>query len=148
MFLWRISNHATLNGEGGKRASARWHTRGRPVVYLAASAAGALLETLVHLKGRLQQAPDTYTLLQIQVPSNVAIQDLSASLPVNWKEEISFTRRTGDAWLANGSSWLASMPSVVMPKTTTYLLNPLHPDAASASIVDVIGANHDPRLFS
>ena len=33
MRLWRISNHASLSGEGGLHASGRWHTRGRRVVY-------------------------------------------------------------------------------------------------------------------
>ena len=50
MFLWRISNHRTLDGRGGLETSARWHTLGRPVVYLAESVASALLEVLVHLE--------------------------------------------------------------------------------------------------
>jgi len=66
MFLWRISNHATLNGRGGLYTSARWHTAGRLVVYLAESSAGALLEALVHLElkpGRLPKLALTIELV-------------------------------------------------------------------------------------
>ncbi|MDE3106013.1 MAG: RES family NAD+ phosphorylase, partial [Acidobacteriota bacterium] len=42
--LWRISNFRSLAGEGGLRYAGRWHTAGKPIVYLAASAAGALVE--------------------------------------------------------------------------------------------------------
>lgn len=50
MDLWRITNHTTLNGEGGRRYAARWHTAGSHTVYLAASPPGALLEILLHLE--------------------------------------------------------------------------------------------------
>ena len=50
MFLWRISNYRTLDGRGGLETSARWHSQGRPIVYLAESVSGALLEVLVHFE--------------------------------------------------------------------------------------------------
>ena len=46
MFLRRISNHADLLGIGGMQASARWHTAGQPVVYLAERPSSALLKSL------------------------------------------------------------------------------------------------------
>ncbi|MGH7819352.1 MAG: RES family NAD+ phosphorylase, partial [Candidatus Binatia bacterium] len=46
MTLWRISNHSELKGIGGLRASGRWHTAGRPIVYLAEHPALCLLEVL------------------------------------------------------------------------------------------------------
>ena len=51
MFLWRISNHSALDGRGGLYAPARWHSQGHPVVYLATSPAGALVEVLVEHVG-------------------------------------------------------------------------------------------------
>ena len=50
MLLWRISNHLSLAGEGGLRASGRWYSRGRRIVYCAQSPAAALLEILVHFE--------------------------------------------------------------------------------------------------
>ena len=39
--LWRISTHPDLRGEGGLRAPARWHSKGRAVVYTAEAPTGA-----------------------------------------------------------------------------------------------------------
>ncbi|AVT78400.1 hypothetical protein RPPS3_43380 [Rhodopseudomonas palustris] len=49
MELWRISNYADLTGTGGLRASGRWHSRGRRIVYLADHPSSAVLEMLVHM---------------------------------------------------------------------------------------------------
>ncbi|MGB9409097.1 MAG: RES family NAD+ phosphorylase, partial [Terracidiphilus sp.] len=54
--LWRISNYVDLSGEGGLTASARWHTKGKPVVYLADSPAGAMLERIVHMTDMYEDA--------------------------------------------------------------------------------------------
>ena len=45
MLLWRLTRrpHADLSGRGGEIADGRWHSRGRPVVYCASSAALAVL---------------------------------------------------------------------------------------------------------
>ncbi|MFL6462844.1 MAG: RES domain-containing protein, partial [Bryobacteraceae bacterium] len=50
LVLWRISNHADLAGIGGLRCSARWHSQGHRVVYLAWSPSAALIEAMVHLE--------------------------------------------------------------------------------------------------
>jgi len=49
MRLWRISDHANLSGDGGIFFSARWHSRGKRIVYLADHPASALLEVIVHV---------------------------------------------------------------------------------------------------
>ena len=77
MRLWRVSNHADLSGEGGRRVAARWHERGRPAVYLAEHPALALLETLVHLDIDPDELPSHYQLLTVDVPDIVAVEDLS-----------------------------------------------------------------------
>ncbi len=46
MVVWPISNHLALDGSGGLRASGRWHSRGRRIVYCALNPATALLEAL------------------------------------------------------------------------------------------------------
>ena len=46
MRLWRLTKRrfADLDGLGGELADGRWHTRGRPVVHCATSAALAVLD--------------------------------------------------------------------------------------------------------
>ena len=89
MVLWRISNFADLKGVGGLRAPGRWHTTGRPVVYLAEHPAGALLETLVHQEiGSAADLPDTYRLLRVEVGERVKIAELGeGALPEDWRED-------------------------------------------------------------
>ncbi len=73
MKLWRISEFTTLSGEGGLLASGRWHSRGRPVVYLSDHPASALLETIVRLQVDPDNLPDTYKILSIETPDDIAI---------------------------------------------------------------------------
>jgi RES domain-containing protein len=79
MILWRLTRrpHADLLGKGGELADARWHTRGRPVVYCASTAALAALEVRVHLDLPFDLLPDDYVLMQIATPDNI----FSASHP-------------------------------------------------------------------
>ncbi len=147
MTLWRISNYADLSGEGAKLASGRWHTKGIPVVYLAETPAGSLLERLVHLFDTHEQLPRTYNLLKIEAPDDLAVEELLPLADVNWKEQEEFTRQLGDAWLAARETSLARVPSAIAPYTWNYLLNPAHPDAGRVKIISATRERFDNRLF-
>ncbi len=147
MNLWRISNHVTLSGEGGMRASARWHSRGRPIVYLAESPAGAMLETLVHLNGRRDKVPRTYTLLAIVVSGAVSIERMTVSTNADWKDDLQWSRNQGDEWLVSGRTALLEVPSVILPRSRNFLLNPLHADAHLIHVEEAINDIYDKRLF-
>src|SRR4051794_13276035 len=128
MRLWRISNHASLTGDGGLYASGRWHTRGTRVVYLADHPASALLEIMVHLEVDAEDLPSHYQLLGIDVPDDVAVTALT-DLPDNWREDTNWTRARGDAWLRGNDSALWRVPSAIVPNAANYLFNPAHADA-------------------
>lgn len=147
--LWRISSFIDLSGEGAFLASARWHTEGKRVVYLAESPAGALLERIVHLTDRDEGGilPRMYQLLRISVPDEISIKPLSMLARVDWKEHIESTRPVGDAWLASLETALARVPSAIVPHTWNYLLNPEHPDAKHVQVAEVIHERFDNRLF-
>src|SRR5664279_4204752 len=118
MFLWRISNHRTLDGKGGLETSARWHTQGRPIVYLAESVAGALLEVLGHLELGPARLPKSYRLLKVEVSDGISIEGLSVSdLGATWTDDETITRTVGDQWLASKRSALLRVPSAVAPET-------------------------------
>jgi RES domain-containing protein len=85
MELWRISNYPDLSGIGGVKASGRWHTRGRAVVYLADHPSGALLEMLVRMDS--DHIPSTYMLLRIEIPDDLAVAQVELSeLPPDWRD--------------------------------------------------------------
>jgi RES domain-containing protein len=145
--LWRISNHRSLNGEGGLHYSARWHTAGRPIVYLAASPAGAMIEVLVHLELQDDELPPAYTLLKVEALSTLAIEEIRISAKGDWQTNLSLSRRLGDEWLKAGKTALARVPSAILPNTFNYLLNPLHRDAKQVRIASATKASFDPRLL-
>ena len=144
MFLWRISNHLSIAGDGALRTPGRWHTRGRRVVYCAQSPAAALLEILVHFEIDIQDLPVRYRLLKIEAPDDVQDESVSVDdLPTDRPERSEVTRALGDAWLAKGSAALLNVPSAIVPQTFNVLLNPAHQDAKRLVIVHRTGRRSD-----
>jgi len=147
MTLWRISRHRDLSGAGGLRAPGRWHERGLPIVYLAETPAGALLEACVHTSAN--DVPPNYTLLAIAVPAGISQETLDADgLPVDWADHLELTREMGSAWLRSAAvrSALLRVPSALVPATFNVLLNPSHPDAGRVRIEAAYNYPFDPRF--
>lgn len=147
MILWRISNFSDLKGIGGIKQSGRWHNAGNPIVYLAEHPALALLEIRVHLNADLDILPDSFQLLRVEVDDTILVETVEVGLNEKELHDQSITRRIGDAWLENGESALLKVPSVIVPISYNYLLNPLHSDAGRFSIVDHYQSPFDQRLF-
>ena len=148
MIFWRISNYADLSGTGGLLHRGRWHNRGWPVVYLAQSAASALLEVLVHIEASHPgELPRQYQLLEVEVPAKASITEPALPLDEAWQNDFALTRRAGDQWLASGASLLLRVPSAVVGRTFNVLLNPAHPQAAACKIVSVASYPFDDRLL-
>jgi RES domain-containing protein len=147
MYLWRISDFPSLDGGGGLLFSGRWHTSGRPILYLATSAAGSMLEVLVHLETDGEDLPDGYSLLRVEFPDDLKTVTLVDAKGEIYRDNLRTSRSIGDAWLREGTSALAIVPSAIMPDTQNYLLNPMHPDASRIRIASTSKANYDPRLL-
>ena len=148
MVLWRISNHSSLTGDGGLRASGRWHTRGRRIVYCTLNPAAALLETLVHFEIDLRDLPKRYRLLKLEAPGDLGVAQVTiADLPERWIERTDATRAVGDTWLAAGRSPLLAVPSAIVPETLNVLLNPAHQDARRIVVTQIGDHALDPRLL-
>ncbi len=147
MDLWRISKYKSLAGEGGLRYSARWHTAGRPIVYLAESPAGALIEALVHLELNEKSWPSYYDLLHVTVPGTLEVATINIMTEEDWERSQNVTRKLGDRWLDSRRTALARVPSAILPNTWNVLLNPEHPAADKIRIIETIRAEYDLRLF-
>jgi len=139
MLLWRISRHWDLSGAGGLRAPGRWHDRGLPVVYLAETPAGALLEVCVHTSAN--DVPPSYTLLAVSVEDQTAMETLDvSSLRPDWIDHTESTRERGSEWLRSVRSALWRVPSALVPVTFNVLLNPL-PSARGRTDPPVLSKN-------
>jgi RES domain-containing protein len=148
--LWRISDFPGLSGIGGEYASARWHTqaKGKRIVYLSEHPAVALIEVLVNLRGDPGLYPDSFQLLKITASKSIDSIDLTPQqISRIDPQDIGATQKIGDAWLAAGSSALLRIPSIPSPESWNYLLNPLHPGAASLVIEWARKITYDRRLF-
>ncbi len=136
------------DGAGGLRAAGRWHWRGTPIVYCAGSAAGALLETLVHAEIDQEDIPAAFRFLEINVEDSVAIETIRLrDLTAGWRKDMRQTRRIGDEWLRSQRTAVLRAPSVVAPETWNYLLNPAHRQSSQARVVKVHSHRADRRLF-
>jgi len=144
MILWRISRHLDLSGRGGLIYAGRWHHAGAPVVYLAESPAGALLETCVHTSAN--DIPPSFTLLKVAGPDIPFDSVPFQSLETGWPARVEITRSAGSIWLGRGASLLMRVPSTLVPETANFLFNPLHADAALFSIEGSFIYPFDARL--
>ena len=130
------------------RASGRWHSRGRRVVYCAENPATALLEILVHFEIEIGDLPARYRLLKIVAPDDVRAERVAVDeMPDDWPENAEVTRALGGRWLAGGSTALLRFPSVLVPETFNVLLNPAHQDAKRIVVARISEHVIDPRLL-
>jgi len=130
------------------RAPARWHSRGKRIVYLADHPASALIETIVHFEVDRDQIPNQYQLLAVEVAEDTAFESVDVhNLPTDWPENLNTTRTLGDEWLDSNRTALLRVPSVIVPHASNWLLNPAHADAAKVTIAQVVRAPFDARLF-
>ena len=149
MILWRISNYADLSGAGGLLHHGRWHHRGRAIVYLAQSAASALLEALVHIEASHPgELPRHYRLLEVELPDDASLAEVELPAGDHWQRELALTRRLGDQWLAANASLLLRVPSAVVGRTYNLLFNPAHPRAQACRIASVASYPFDDRLMA
>ena len=122
MLLWRISNYADLIGTGGLLFPGRWHSAGRPIVYLAESPAGALVEILVHLDR--DNLPDRFQLIGVET-GDMTIEQ-APPLIAGWENDVRLSRAAGDEWLGAGRTAALRAPSAILPHSWNVLLNPQH----------------------
>lgn len=152
MLLWRLTkrSYADLSGRGGELIDGRWHTRGRPVVYCASSAALAVLEVRVHLDLPLDLLPDDYVLVKMTAPDDLPVQAVEpVDLPEGWRGSAgeALCQSIGDSWLAEAPTALLAVPSIIVEVERNLLLNPRHLDAPQVAIEDIIPFGWDQRLF-
>jgi RES domain-containing protein len=144
MVLWRISRHHDLSGIGGLRTAGRWHYAGQPVVYLSENPASALLEVCVHTAAN--DVPPDFTLLRIEGPELKIPAVPESTLPDGWRIRLEVTRELGADWLRRREAVLLKLPSAIVPQTTNFLFNPLHPDASRFQIAAAFTYPFDGRI--
>jgi RES domain-containing protein len=150
MVFWRISNFSDLSGIGAEMESGRWHTQaeGKRLIYLCEHPALALIENLANLDGDPRFVPQHFQLLKITASdTRHALKLTPKQIAGIDPQDLASTQAIGDAWLAAKSSALLRVPSIPSPESWNYLLNPLHPQAASVKVDWAKHIAYDKRLF-
>ena len=145
MRLYRLGTAAfpIWDGSGAAAFGGRWNPPGVPVIYAANSLALAMLETLVQRRN-LGHA----LVVEVEVPSEMPADDLTRSLPPNWRSLGSpEAAAAGGRWLASRTAALLRVPSALVPREANFLVNPAHPDAARLTVSMPEPLEWDARLF-
>ena len=147
VIIWRFSQHDSLDGRGGLLASARWHTRGKEILYCAPDPATAVLEILVHSQVREPAAFGRHRFIKVDIPDEVSRQSVDeAQLPADWSRRITVTRAWGDRWLREGETPVLVVRSVLVPESYNVLINPRHAGASRIKRLAVMPYPVDSRL--
>ena len=150
--VWRIvkQKHArnAFSGEGARLYGGLWNRPGTAMVYAAGSQSLAILEMLVHL-----DSPDLlkrYVLFGGEVDESLITTMDRSVLPKNWKKDPAPMRvqAIGDDWAKSLESVVLSVPSVLVPSESNFLINPRHPDFPGLSIGKPLSFRCDTRLDS
>jgi RES domain-containing protein len=129
-----------LSGIGAELFGGRWNSVGIPMLYLSESIALAMTEALVHLPNPLP--PIFHELVTVEVPDDSPMQQLLSAddLPLG------NSQRMGDDFVKKEEYLLLKVPSVVVPRSYNYLVNPRHPLASTITIVQTEAFHFDARL--
>lgn len=147
---WRIAKSAPQNevfsGEGSRQFGGRWNSIGIPVVYTASHLSLAMLEILVHLRGK---GPlPIFFAHPISFGESLVEQIPLSALPAGWDAEppSMVSQGIGDSWVRNATSAILAVPNAVVPGEINFLLNPSHPRFAEITIGSPTPCRFDPRL--
>ena len=135
-----------FDGEGARRFGGRWNNKSKPCIYMAGSESLAILEVLVHIES--DAILNAYCLIRSVLP-NSEIMTLG-TLPKNWRTEPAppDTANFGDQWLKSKQSLALQVPSVIVPRESNYILNPLHQGMQTViNNAEEIDLSIDPRLL-
>jgi RES domain-containing protein len=137
--LFTRTRKEAFSGKGGLYASARWHTAGHPVIYMAQSLSLAALEILVRLKQTNDIQP--FYAYSAEIPNPLILKP--NSFPTRWKSRVAVSRAFGDAWLEAKTAPAILVPTIITPGEWNVLLNPLHPQFSLKWVV----TGPDPYTF-
>jgi RES domain-containing protein len=143
--LFRLGTAAfpVWDGAGAAAHGGRWNPPGMPVIYAAGTLSLAMLERLVQRRN----LGETF-LVAAEVPAGLAVEDLMARPPPNWRalgspEAVA----AGGRWLASSRSPLLRVPSALVPGEANYMVNPAHPDTSRIRVGPANKLEWDAGLF-
>ncbi len=131
MTVYRIGDpagkFAIYSGQGAATVEGRWHEIGQAVIYCSHHYSTALVEKLVHHRGRL---PPNQHFVKMTIPVGVSYEVVTKDVVPDWAATNgAAARRFGSVWLATARSAILVAPSYVAREEDNVLINPAHPES-------------------
>jgi len=151
MIVYRIGRTKyarDLTGEGARLFGGRWNQKLTACLYTSESRALAVLEYTVNVN--IDDIPRALSITTLNIPDH-SLRELNISeLPGDWAAAPSpaSTKAFRTALLQKADYLVLKIPSAVIPAEFNYLINPIHKDSASISIMDVQDFVYDIRIKS
>ena len=151
MRVYRLSKKKyahDLSGKGAEMTGGRWNKAGTKLLYTSESRALCTAEVAVHTP--IGIIPTDYYLTTIEIPDNVEVYQLDkADLPRDWKSfpHSQTTQQIGEDFVEKNMYLVLKVPSAVVQGDYNYLINPLHKEFDSVTIVNNEVFSFDERLF-
>lgn len=119
------------------------------MVYTSGSISLAILEILVNIQ-EPEDLPGKLVIIPADLPDDLPVRRLDPlSLPAQWRSP-SISRTTqdlGKRWFLEDGEAVITVPSVVVPTETNYLINPRHADFSRIIVHKPQPLQVDPRLL-
>jgi RES domain-containing protein len=117
-----------LDGEGARRAGGRWNPIGTPALYASDSLALAMMEVLVHFDTAMPMA--SYSATELDIPDAAIVSINPNLIPSGWPklDSIPASQRSNYGMLVMRNLFAIEVPSVVVPRSCNYVINPAHAD--------------------
>jgi len=149
MLVYRISKCKyieDLSGLGAATYPGRWNGKGTYILYTAATASLALLESVVHISN-IPTIP--YCMIGIEIPDNELAEVSVKDLPAGWQNNppAEDLKEIGNQFVKEGKYLALKIPSALMPEEFNIILNPSHPDFKKVKIISKRNLSIDERLL-
>jgi len=147
---WRIvkEKHAktAFSGEGARIFEGRWNSSGVRMVYCGEHLSLAALEILVHTQPVMIR--DKFRVFRVAWDEAMMTTIDLKKLPRGWNAQPPslISKKVGDEWIRSSRSAVLAVPSVIVPRERTFLLNPKHRDFPRIKIKDSGSFVLDQRL--
>ncbi len=145
-----------MTGLGARLFGGRWNTPGHDAIYTSGNLSLAMLEVLVHVDDAEAFRRTLHVFHAVSFTEDAVATLAATDLPAGWNShpEPLRTQVAGDEWLDSLIAPVLAVPSVIVPPELrydpaylTYVINPRHPDFATAVVPGpVYDLTWDPRL--
>jgi hypothetical protein len=147
MIVYRIVHVKYSKSLFASGQEGRWNSAGNKVIYCAESIALAFLESMLRRQG-VGFNQDFVTMI-IEIPDTVSTKQILANtLPYGWRAARAYRpcQAIGDKWYAEAKHALLYVPSAVLPESSNYVINTVHPDFQKIKLLGTSYLEPDERL--